>query len=60
VSKEEGKKHCMSLDIILLIFLYLMFNMLNTTMSNYSNCIGRSSENICSNSGGAEEKGKTG
>jgi hypothetical protein len=28
--------------------------------SNYSSCIGRSSENICSNSGGAQEKGKTG
>jgi hypothetical protein len=28
--------------------------------SNYSSCTGRSSENICSCSGGAEEKGKTG
>jgi hypothetical protein len=28
--------------------------------SNYSSCTGRSSENICSSSGGAQEKGKTG
>jgi hypothetical protein len=28
--------------------------------NNYSSCTGRSSENICSCSGGAEEKGKTG
>jgi hypothetical protein len=27
---------------------------------NYSNCTCRSSEKICSSSGGAEEKGKTG
>jgi hypothetical protein len=27
---------------------------------NYSSCTGRSSENICSSSGGAQEKGKTG
>jgi hypothetical protein len=27
---------------------------------NYSSCTGRSSENICSNSGGAQEKGKRG
>jgi len=27
---------------------------------NYSSCTGRSSENICSRSGGAQEKGKTG
>jgi hypothetical protein len=26
---------------------------------NYSSCTGRSSENICSSSGGAQEKGKT-
>jgi len=26
----------------------------------YSSCTGRSSENICSSSGGAQEKGKTG
>jgi hypothetical protein len=28
--------------------------------SNYSSCTGRSSENICSTSGGGQEKGKTG
>jgi hypothetical protein len=28
--------------------------------TNYSNCTVRSSENICSSSGGAQEKGKTG
>jgi hypothetical protein len=28
--------------------------------SNYSSCTGRSSENICSSSGGAQEKGKRG
>jgi hypothetical protein len=28
--------------------------------SNYSSCTGRSSENICSSSGGAKEKVKTG
>jgi hypothetical protein len=26
---------------------------------NYSSCTGRSSENICNSSGGAQEKGKT-
>jgi hypothetical protein len=28
--------------------------------SNYRSCTGRSSENICSSSGGAQDKGKTG
>ncbi len=29
------------------------------TETNYSRCTGKSSENICSSSGGAQEKGKT-
>jgi hypothetical protein len=33
---------------------------LNKVRTNYSSCTARSSENTCSNSGGAQEKGKTG
>ncbi len=33
--------------------------MLNLSMYDYSSCTGRSSENICRRSGGAQEKGKT-
>jgi hypothetical protein len=44
------------------ILLNLSMKWLNWTRfeSNYSSCTGRSSENICSRSGGDHEKGKTG
>ncbi len=35
------------------------FNAQGSIESNYNSCAVRSSENICSSSGGAQEKGKT-
>jgi len=38
-----------------------MYRVLCTKVrTNYNSCTARSTENICSSSGGAEEKGKTG
>jgi hypothetical protein len=47
-------------------FIKSQYEMLNLSIqctrfeSNYNNCTGTISENICSSSGGAQEKGKTG
>ncbi len=38
----------------------LAFNGQYSRVPNYNSCRGRSSENICSSSGGAQEEGKTG